>query len=192
MNQKIKNVLFSLTMLLFAFNLSAQESLITDIMNVDAVSVNESEKYEEVIAEYQKTYDDEIAKLDETLVKLGEDYQKEVTALVEDFSKTLEDADEKEVANVKQSVVTQVITLTMSLKSDKKKEIQNFKNILDPEIRTLPKVIVKEKEEERDAALAEYREKVESEFNANKMVIATFKNTTHLIKTDKPTSSSDN
>lgn len=189
----MKNTFLAAFAFLLITPIFAQESLIADIMNVDAVSINDSEKYEEALNDYQEAYDDEIAKLDEVLAKLGEDYQKEVTGLVEDFSKTLEEAVEKDVKNSKQATVTQVTTLTMSLKSDKKKAIQDFKNVMDLEIRKLPKTFAKDKEMEVSKAIDERKATIEAEYKANTQVVAGFKNTEHLVKTSEPTSSgSDN
>ncbi|MBT8190168.1 MAG: hypothetical protein HKN67_13345 [Saprospiraceae bacterium] len=187
----MKNILFSLLTIFFLSPVIGQESLIADIMNVDAVNINESEKYQEALEEYQKAYDEEVAKMDEALTKLGEDYVKEVTGLIDGFTKTLDEGVEKDVKNEKQSVVTQVTTLTMLLKSNKKKEIQNFKNVMDLEIRALPKTFASDKNKEVEEAMTERKGNIESEFKANQMVIAQFKNTEHLIKTNEPVSSGD-
>ncbi|NNE27422.1 MAG: hypothetical protein HKN09_11315 [Saprospiraceae bacterium] len=185
----MKQVLFTL-IALFSFSfISSQESLISDIMQVDAVNINDSEKYEEALADYQKAYDDQVARLDEALEKLGEDYKKEITGLIEGFTKTLEDAVEKEVKNEKQSVVTRSKTASMTLKSAKKKAIQDFINEMALEIRKLPKSFVEEKQKEIDTLVDEKRGAVESEYTANMQVIAGFNNTTHLTKSNTPTAS---
>ena len=159
-------------------------------MQVDAVNINDSEKYEEALAEYQKAYDDQVAKLDESLEKLGEDYKKEITGLIEGFTKTLEDAVEKEVNNEKQSVVTRSKTASMTLKSNKKKAVQDFINEMTVELRNLPKSFVAEKQKEIDTLVDEKRGMIESEYEANMQVIAGFKNTTHLTKTESPVGTS--
>lgn len=190
----MRKLLFCFLAVFCLGQINAQESLISDIMNVDAVNRVEGENDQEEDERYQKELDDEKARLEDNLTKLGEDYQKDVTDLIEDFTKMLEEGEEKEVNNLKQSIVTQVTTSTMTLKKDKKKAIQDFENEVRIMIRELPKSLQSYREEELVTFLEEQRQNVETEFDANTNVVTTFKNTTHLTVTPKtagPPASSD-
>jgi len=169
----------------------SQEALLGDLLNVQPVEYNEDGS-EELVAEYTKTLEDERAKLDDDLAKLDEGYKKDVAGDIDDFNKVLEKTDEKEVANEKQRMVTRVRTMTMSLKKNKKDAVMNFKNNMIAEIREMPMKTQPKKEKEVEEIRAEYNEKLDLEYEANMMILETFKKTVHLIKKEgSPATSTD-
>ena len=186
----MKNLLFSAVLSLCFVQLSAQEALLSDLLNVAPVEFSE-EGSEEMNAEYQEKLDDERAKLDDDLAKLDESYKKDVGGDIDGFNKVLEKMDEKEVANEKQRMITRVRTMTMSLKKNKKDAVMQFKNSMVKEIRELPMKYQQKKEKEVEAIRLEYAEKFEQEYEMNMKVLETFKKTQHLVKKDTPVGSTD-
>jgi len=183
----MKKYALGLMAVLFSFTIQAQEessstttggSLIDDMMNVETVSVNELEGHEEAKTEYEEKYNEEIAKLDEAYASLNESYKKEVGDLIEEFTEILSEGDEKEAAKKKKSVASRIRTLSMTLKKDKKLELQSFSNALTPLIRELPKV----SKQDIDT--------LESEFKANISSLEAFIKKEHLVVESVPTSSS--
>jgi len=185
----MKKYALGLMAVLFSFTIQAQEeaastpaggSLIDDIMNVETVSVNLLEGHEEAKAKYEEQYNDVVAKLDEANSGLNENYKKEVGSLIEEFTEVLNEGDEKETAKKKKSVASRIRTLSMTLKKDKKLELQKFSNALVPLIRELPKLFHESKTQEmKDKTVAD-TETIESEFNANISSLEGFIKKEHL------------
>lgn len=185
----MKKILFGFILAAFTLPVFAQEALLSDLLNVQPVEYSE-EGSEEVIAEYTKAMEDERAKLDEDLARLDEDYKKEVTRNIDDFNKVLEDTDEREVANEKQSLITRVRTMTMSLKKNKKDRVYEFKNNMIQEIRKMPMKTQPKREKEVEDIRLEYFNTLDKEYEANMKVLETFKKTKHLIKKETADSGS--
>ncbi|MBT8233401.1 MAG: hypothetical protein HKO66_13890 [Saprospiraceae bacterium] len=177
----MKQVLFTFLTALITFPLMSQESLLEDLLNVAPVEMK-NEGSEEMQAEYQKTFDEEKAKLDDDLAKLDEDFKKDVGSLMENFNKVLEKTVEQEVKNEKKSAVTTIRSGAMSLKQNKKKALQDFINVMTVTIRELPKGTVGSKQKDFDDIVKEYKEKFEAEYEANIATIENFKKTEHLTK----------
>ena len=168
-----------------SLSLNAQEesggSLIADIMNVETVNVALDEGHEEARAEYEKDFNDKVAKLDDRMTTLNENYKKDVGRLIEEFTKVLGEGEQKYATNKKRSVVTQIRTLSMTLKKDKKDELQNFNNTMVPLIRELPQVFHTMKTKELKEKSEEYNKTFETEYTANLKVLDAFKKKEHLI-----------
>lgn len=177
----MKRVLFTFLTAILTLPLISQESLLDDLLGVQPVEMK-VEGSEEIQAEYQKTLDEEKARVDDEVAKLDEDYKKEVGSMIENFNKVLEKTIELEVANEKKRMVTSMRTMTMTLKKNKKDIITGFSNVLYKTIRELPKGTEGKKREEVDSYIKEQREKFEAEYTMNLKVLETFKNTEHLTK----------
>jgi len=163
---------------------SAQESLIADIMQVDPVNLTIGEEAQKKIEEYETTYTEELGKLDELLGKQGEEYASEVTKLIEGFTSSMEKGEEQAIKNEKQNVTSMTNAKTFTLLKEKKQSIQDFHNKLNIMQRELPKEIIKEKEKELNDLVEDYRSKIQDEFSANQRVIKAFKATEHITKTN--------
>jgi len=194
----MKKLSLLISAFLFCFALNAQEesggSSIADILNVETVNVNAAEGHEEALADYEKEYEEKVTRLDAELEDLNEAYKKEVSALIEDFTKVLSEGDETTAKNSKKSVVTQVRTMTMSLKQTKKNTVQGFNNDIVPMIRELPAVFRNMKTKEVKEKTEEYTKTFEQEYTANIAALEGFKKKEHLViepVSDTPSSTSD-
>jgi len=182
---------------LFSMTLFSQEetetpaggSLIDDIMNVDVVNINPEEGFEEEKADYEKKYEDAVSKLDQTYTKINDVYKKEVGGLIEDFTKVLAEGEELPAKSKKKSVVSRIRTLSMTLKVDKKKALQEFDNSMKPLIRELPEVFHKAKTDELNEKSKEDLGNFESEYTANLASLDAFKSKEHLVISDAPAAS---
>lgn len=191
----MKNLLLILLSLATASMISAQESLIADIMAVDPVNITIGEEDQKKVDEYDKRLSESTTKLDEELQKLGETYAKDVTKLIEGFTGTMDKGDEKVIKNEKKRVSTSTNTYTFNLIKNKKQAIQRFENNASIEIRKLPKPIAKMKTKELSDKVEEYRDNIHKEFEANQMVLKAFKATEHVKKThvsEMPEGETDN
>lgn len=175
-----KNLLLFVAVLTFSISYG-QGSLIEDIMNVESVTLEETEENEKLKAEYDETLEKETANLDEALADLDEDYQKEVSGLVEDFTKLLSDGDEKIVMNEKKGVVTKVKSLTMSHKKNKKDAVQGFLNAMQIANRSLPKFYQEDAQKEVKETASTHLESFETEYTANSASVKSFEQKEHLI-----------
>ena len=181
----MKSNLIAIALFIFTgVSVSAQESLIADIMQVDAVNLTIGEEAQKKIEEYETSYTEELGKLDELLGKQGEDYAAEVTKLIEGFTGSMEKGEEQLIINEKQNVTTMTNAKTFTLLKDKKKSIQDFENKMNIQLRGLPKEIMKEKDKELKDLVEDYRSKIKEEFSANQRVVKAFKATEHITKTD--------
>lgn len=179
----MKNLLLTIIATLAVFTLSAQESLIAGILNIDPVNITIGEEDQKKVDEYDATVLEETTALDEELAKLGEDYTESVTKLIEKFSESMTKGEEQIIKNEKKRVGTQTNSLTFGLIKSKKSAIQRFKNKLSSEQRQLPKAVAKMKEKEMEDVIDDYKEKVHQEFEANQRVLRAFKATEHITKT---------
>lgn len=188
----MKNLLFAFIICLFGFQLTAQESLIAGIMQVDPVNLTIGEEDQEKVDAYDASYTEELAELDELLTKQSEEYAEEITDLVTTFTSSMEKGDERTIRNEKQKVNTMANSKTFSLIKNKKTSIQNFHNAMKTGMRDLPRPIAKMKEKELNDLVEDYRNKIHEEFEANQRVLKAFKATEHIQKThisDMPASS---
>ena len=194
----MKKYSFVFAVMLCAMSISAQEetttptggSLIEDIMNVDVVNINPEEGHEEAKADYEKKYEEEISRLDESYSKLNETYKKEVGSLIEEFTKVLGEGEEQPAAAKKKSVASRVRTLSMTLKVDKKKALQNFDNVMTPLIRELPEVFHKSKTQEVKDKSKEDLAAFDTEYKSNISSLESFIKKEHLVISDAPTETS--
>ena len=181
----MKNLLI---LALISFILSpsiGQESLIADIMQVEAKPVNNGVDVEETKADYQKKFDDEKAKLDKALEDLNEDYKKSITGLIEGFTKVQDKGIEQEIHNEKGRVVSAANSHTVQLKNKKRNAVVQFKNAMSPLILKFAyhlKDLKKEKKEEIAQLEEELYQQFEQEYDANRSVITQFKNTDHIAE----------
>lgn len=173
-----------LSIVCFAFllgSLNAQESLLTDIMNVDAVTAAENDDFIKADEEYTAFVEKEKERLDKDLEKLSSSFQKGVEKEIKTFQKVLDGAVEKEVNNQKRIVDSAVNASCINLKKDKKTAINKFAATLAIEIRNLPnKKLIKDKEAELVDLKKEYLTKVDQEFNANKKSVKDFLAKQHI------------
>ncbi len=163
--------------------MTAQESLIAGIMNIDPVNITIGEDDQKKVDEYDASFTEETATLDEELAKLGETYAESVTKLIEKFSESMTKGEEQIIKNEKQRVGTQTNSLTFNLIKDKKSAIQRFKNKLSSQQRSLPRAVAKMKEKEMEDVVDDYKKKIHQEFEANQKVLRAFKATEHVTKT---------
>ena len=159
---------------------NAQESLISEVMNVDAVSAAQNDDVLKADEEYTALLEKEKAKLDKDLEKMGQSYVKDVEGEMKPFTKVLEGAVEKEVNNQKGIVQTAVNTLTINLKKDKKVLVNQFAAMLTTEIRDLPKPLRKDKEKELADMKKEYIDNISKEFVSNQKSIKDFMAKKHV------------
>ena len=178
----MKNFLFTTFCMLSAFYISAQGSLIADIMKVEPVNLTIGEEDQKLVDEYDATYTEELAALDELLQEQSEDYAADITELIQDFTEMMEKGEEQLIKNEKQKVNTMSNSKTYSLIKDKKRSIQSFHNTMSSEMRELPRPIIKIKQKELDEIADEYRDKIHEEFEANQRVLKAFKATEHIKK----------
>lgn len=160
-----------------------QESLIADIMKVEAVNITIGEEDQEKVDEYDADLSENTTKLDEELQKFSEDYAADVTKLISGFTDVMGKGDEKIIKNEKKRVSTSANTLTFNLIRDKKRAIQRFENAAKIDLRKLPIPIAKMKEKDLKDSVEEYKENIHKEFEANKRVLMAFKATEHVNKT---------
>lgn len=160
---------------------AAGGSLIADIMNVETVNVALDEGHEEARSKYEKNYEEKASALEERMSKLNETYKKDVLGLIEEFTKVLGEGEEKYANNKKRSVSSRIRTLSMTLKKDKKEELQNFNNTMVPLIRELPEVFHSMKTKELKEKTKEDTATFESEYKANLQVLEAFKKKEHLV-----------
>jgi hypothetical protein len=179
----MKNLLLIIIATFAAVTMTAQESLIAGIMQVDPVNITIGEADQKKVDEYDAKFAEETTKLDEELAKLGEAYAESVTKLIQKFSDSMTKGEERMIKNEKQRVETMSNSLTFNLIKDKKSAIQRFKNNLVANTRELPRAVAKMKEKEMEDVIDDYKEKVHAEFEANKRVIRAFKATEHVTKT---------
>lgn len=156
-------------------------SLIADIMNVEAVNVSLDEGHEEARTEYEKNYEEKSSALEERMTKLNETYKKDVLGLIEEFTKVLDEGEQKYATNKKRSVSSRIRTLSMTLKKDKKEELQNFNNTMVPLIRELPNVFHAMKTKELKDKTKEDTKTFDAEYKANLQVLEAFKKKEHLV-----------
>jgi len=164
-------------------SMTAQESLIASIMNVDPVNITIGEEDQKNVDEYDARVTDETTKLDEAMAKLGETYASDVTKLIEKFTGTMTKGDEQTIKNEKKRVETQTNSLTFNLIKDKKAALQKFKNQLVSNMRELPRAVAKMKEKELEDVIDDHKDKIHMEFEANKRVLRAFSATEHVTKT---------
>jgi len=164
-------------------------SLIADIMNVETVNVALDEGHEEARAEYEKEYEKNSSALEDRMTKLNETYKKDVLGLIEEFTKVLGEGEQKYATNKKRSVSSRIRTLSMTLKKDKKEELQNFNNTMVPLIREMPEVFHAMKTKELKDKTKEDTTTYDAEFKANLQVLDAFKKKEHLVI--KPMSETD-
>lgn len=179
----MKNLLLTIIASLAVLTMTAQESLIAGIMQVDPVNITIGEEDQKKVDEYDAMVAEETAELDETLAKLGEEYAEKVTDLIQKFTDSMTKGEEQMIKNEKQRVETMSNSLTFGLIKDKKSAIQRFKNTLMSNTRELPRAVAKLKEKDMDDVIDDYKEKIHTEFEANKRVIRAFKATEHVTKT---------
>ncbi len=179
----MKNLLLIIIATFAAVTMTAQESLIAGIMQVDPVNITIGEDDQKKVDEYDAKFAEESTKLEEELTKLGEDYAEGVTKLIQKFTDSLTKGEEQMIKNEKKRVETMSNSLTFNLIKDKKSAIQRFKNSLVANTRELPRAVAKMKEKEMEDIVDEYKEKIHTEFEANKRVIRAFKATEHVTKT---------
>lgn len=191
----MKNLLLAVTACFLGITMTAQESLIAGIMQVEPVNLTIGEEDQKKVDEYDADYAEELTKLDELLLEQSEDYAADITKLVQDFTSSMEKGDERSIKNSKQNVNSLANSKTFSLIKDKKRSIQGFHNAMTLMIRPLPKPIAKMKEKELNDLVEDYRSKIHEEFEANQRVLKAFKATEHVTKThisDMPESSTEN
>ena len=179
----MKNLLLTIIATVAALSMTAQESLIAGIMNIDPVNITIGEDDQKKVDEYDASFTEETATLDEELAKLGETYAESVTKLIEKFSESMTKGEEQIIKNEKQRVGTQTNSLTFNLIKDKKSAIQRFKNKLSSQQRSLPRAVAKMKEKEMEDVVDDYKKKIHQEFEANQKVLRAFKATEHVTKT---------
>jgi len=192
--EQMKCFILNLLLVSCSVFLAAQESLIADIMKVEAVNITIGEEQQEKLADYESELANMTAQLDEDLQKLGEDYAADVTQLIESFTETMSEGDEKVIKNEKRRVGTQTNTLTFNLIRDKKMAIQRYENDMKLEIRKLSIPVGKMKDKELTDSVNDYKDNIHKEFEANKRVLKAFKATEHIQRThftDSPSSSED-
>lgn len=162
---------------------NAQESLISDIMQVDAVEAASGEDMVKAEEEYQAGMEKERGKLDKALEKLDNSYKKDVGGIIKNFEKVLKGAVEKEVNNEKSTVQSAVNTLTIKLRREKKTTYHQFGNAMAAIIRELPdKKMMQDKEKEVADIKKEYYDKFDQEFNSNQKSIKDFMQTQHVTE----------
>lgn len=169
---------------------TAGGSLIDDIMNVEVVSVNLEEGHEEARTDYEKEYEENLSKLNDRYAKIDDVYKKEVGKLIEEFTKVLGEGEQKYATTKKKSVASKIRTLSMTLKMDKKKELQNFNNTMMPQIRELPSIFHKDKTQEIKDKTKEDKDAFESEYKANLSSLEAFKKKEHLVISETTSSTS--
>lgn len=184
-------VLVSLSLFSQEETATAGGSLIEDIMNVETVSVNLEEGHEEAKADYEKEYEENVSSLNDRYTKINETYKDEVGKLIEEFTKVLGEGEQKYATTKKKSVASRIRTLSMTLKMDKKKELQNFNNTMMPLIRELPSIFHKSKTKEVKDKSKEDIAGFESEFKANMSSLDAFKKKEHLVISETTTSTED-
>lgn len=172
-------------------SVQAQESLITDIMNVDAVGAAATEDYVKAEEEYASAMEKEKATLEKNLEKLGDSYKKDVERTIKDFQKILEGGVEKEVDNAKKIVQTQVNSMTIALRRDKKIAVNEFGVAMAKNIRDLPKKMMKDKEDELATTKEEYFGKFDQEYAGNQSSIDSFMSKQHVTDEVPVPSSTD-
>lgn len=176
----MKKQFFALFFGALTMGLNAQESLISDIMNVDAVAPASTEDFQKAEEEYTKVMDKEKATLEKALEKLSADYKKDVEAIIKDFTKVLEGGIEKDVNNQKGIVQTAVNTSTINLRRDKKLAVNTFAVAIQKAIRDLPKELQQTKEKELETTKGEYLASFDQEFNANQSSLRSFMAKQHV------------
>lgn len=180
----MKNILLLLIFVGVSYTVSAQGSLLGDLMNVAPVAAAETSTNEEAISTYTIIYDKRKAELDDDLNQLGETYKKEVGSVIERFSKVLAKGVDIDVKNEKTKVVTEVNSLTIKLRKDKQKAVTVFGNKIAPEIRDLPIDLRASKQKEIRNVSREMYSNFDEEYAGNQAIINQFKNTEHLTRTD--------
>lgn len=172
-------LLFSFLFAVCFFSLQSQ-SLIDDIMNVEAVSIENSVVNEEATAEFTSALEEEKIKAETAMEKHSDKYKEKVTKLIEDFTNVLAKGNEKEVILEKRSLASRVNSFTIALRRTKKQEVNRFKNEMTPLTRELPKYLIKQKEDEIAAQAKEFLAAIEKEYNANQAAIKSFSKKEHL------------
>ncbi len=178
----MKNTLFTLMLLAISYAVQSQESLITDLMEVESVNAESTVNYEEDEAKWQQTLDKEQANLDKTLGSMGENYRKSVSKEIETFTKVLAEGKEKPAMNAKNSCATRVNTLSNSLKLDKKRTVVEFDNKMTIALRKLPTPLMRKKRDDLKELIDTSNTNIEAEFEAHKQNIASFRAKEHLIE----------
>jgi signal transduction protein with GAF and PtsI domain len=168
--------------ILITASATAQESLISDIMNVDAVNAASTEDFQKAEEEYTKAQEKEKAKLDKDLEKLNTTYQKDVEKVIKSFQKVLEGGVEKEVNNEKGIVQTQVNSLTIGLRRDKKLAANAYGVEMAKVIRELPKKLMMDKEKEINQEKEDMFAQFEQEFHSNQKSIKDFVSKQHVVE----------
>ncbi len=161
----------------------AQESLLTGLMNVEPVVVQADETTMEASEDFDKSLGENQAKVDKLLQKHSEKFTKDVTEVMGKFNKVLAKAIEQDVKNEKGRAASSVNALSHELLKAKKLVITDFENEMNPMVRALPKAIRDEKESAFREIVDNYRASLQSEFEANKAVIQSFRATEHLVTT---------
>lgn len=176
---------FAIFFMLFfaASSMMAQESLLSDLMNVDPVVVEADETTQEASDEFDGSLTENQDKVDKLLQKHSEKFKKDVTEVMTKFNKVLTKAIEQDVKNEKGKAATQVNALSNELLRAKKLVITEFENELNPMIRALPKAIRDDKESAFREIVDNYKVSLQAEFDANKAVIKSFRDTEHLVTT---------
>lgn len=161
----------------------SQESVLGDLMNVEPVILKADETTKEASEDFDKDLGENQAKVDKLLAKHSEKFKKDVGSLMGKFNKVLAKAIEQDVKNEKGKVATQVNSLANELFSAKKGVITDFENELNPMIRELPKAIRTDKEMAFEEVVNNYKESLQAEYEANKAVIKSFRQTEHIVTT---------
>lgn len=180
----MKNILVLLVFTFLSIAVSAQGSLLGDLMNVAPVAAAETSSNEEANADYVAIFDKKKLELDDDLAKLGEEYQKEVGKIIERFSGVLSKGVDIDVKNEKTRVVTEVNSLTIRLRKDKQKAVTLFGNNVAPAIRDLPIDMRSQKQKEIRNVSRDLYQNFDEEYAGNQAIIQQFKNTEHLTRTD--------
>ncbi len=179
----MRNLVSLFVFCLFATATFAQESLLSDLMNVEPVVLKADETTQESADEFTKDLGENQAKVDKLLQKHSEKFKKDVGETMAKFNKVLAKAIEQDIINEKGKVATQVNAFSHELLKAKKTVITDFENEMNPKVRSLPKAIRPDMEMQLKEIVDGYRESLKAEFDANKAVIASFRSTEHIVTT---------
>ncbi len=188
----MKNLLFTLAFFLLALGVSAQDGLIADLLDVEAVEAAEGANIQEMQDAYQKEFDDSSTKLDESIEKLNAEYKKLVTKQIEDFSKVLAKGEKQPTKNAKLRTSTKINSATISLRSKKKSFLAKWRSKNFIATQKLPKAQRKVRQEELKEKMEEYNTAFDEEYDANMAAIKSFKSKEHLVETEPDSSGSEN
>lgn len=176
----MKGVLIGISIFFISCTIFAQESLISDLLNIEPVVLSIEEMTKDQNDQYLSILTERTMEVDNQLTEFDEKFRENVSEVIDDYHAVLNSGNERVVKARKFSTTTSFYSLSMELLKNKKQLIREFNSEMISEVRKLPSALTKVKEEELQFIITDYQNRFLDELDANKKVIRSFEATEHM------------